>query len=321
MSKLRILLADDHQLLLEKVASLLEQTFNVVGRVGDGQSLFEAAMRLKPDVIITDISMPILSGIEAVSKLKESGCTSKVVFLTVHTDPDFVLGCLVTGALGYVVKRRMATDLLPAIEAVLAGRRFVTSDLKGDEFGEGSYAQASHRHEVQFYSDDAVFLDSFTHFIVVALKAGNPAIAIMTKSHCDALVQRLKAQGVDVDAAIQQGTYIPVDAADTLSKIMVNGLPDPVRFFEVARTLIETARKASKGGPGCHLAACGECAPLLWMDGKVDAAIRLEHLWDQVAKTFGLHILCGYASASFENEADNPAYQSICAEHSAVYSC
>jgi CheY-like chemotaxis protein len=130
LSKLRILLADDHPNLLEIVTSLLEPTFEVVGRVGDGQSLFEAAINLHPDVIVTDISMPVLNGIAAVSKLKESDCKSKIVFLTVHADPDFVLRCIVTGALGYVVKRRMATDLLPAIREAMAGRNFTSPNLQ-----------------------------------------------------------------------------------------------------------------------------------------------------------------------------------------------
>ena len=129
MSKLKVLLADDHPIFLERVGKFLEPTFEVVGRVGNGQALFEAAMNLKPDVIITDISMPILSGIEAVNKLRKSGYTSKVVFLTVHADPDFVRACLAVGALGYVLKTRMATDLLPAIREALAGRIFVSSNL------------------------------------------------------------------------------------------------------------------------------------------------------------------------------------------------
>jgi DNA-binding NarL/FixJ family response regulator len=124
--KVRVLLADDHPLLLKEVLNLLEPTFEVVGRVGDGKSLFESAMKLQADVIVSDISMPILNGIEAANKLKVSGCRSKIVFLTVHSDQDFVRACLDTGALGYVAKRRMVTDLLPAIREALADRNFVS---------------------------------------------------------------------------------------------------------------------------------------------------------------------------------------------------
>jgi DNA-binding NarL/FixJ family response regulator len=127
--KVRILLADDHPLLLKEAVSLLEPTFEVVGRVGDGKSLFESAMKLQPDVIVTDISMPILNGIEAANRLKVSGCRSKIVFLTVHSDPEFVRACQATSALGYVVKSQMAIDLVPAIREALAGRIFISPPL------------------------------------------------------------------------------------------------------------------------------------------------------------------------------------------------
>jgi DNA-binding NarL/FixJ family response regulator len=124
--KIRILLADDHRYLLELVRGLLEPTFEVVGWVEDGESLIEAAGKLQPDVIVTDISMPRLNGIEAAKRLRESGSSSKIVFLTVHADPDFVQAALKTGALAYVSKLRINTDLVVAIGAAVAGRMFVS---------------------------------------------------------------------------------------------------------------------------------------------------------------------------------------------------
>ena len=126
MNSLRILLADDHPHFTKLAENLLDSTFEVVGRVGDGRALFEAALNLRPDVILTDISMPILNGIDAVDKLRESGCTSRVVFLTVHTDQDFLNACLAAGGLGFVSKQRMDTDLFHAIQEALAGRIFVS---------------------------------------------------------------------------------------------------------------------------------------------------------------------------------------------------
>jgi hypothetical protein len=124
---------------------------------------------------------------------------------------------------------------------------------------------------------------------------------------------------LDVDAASQQGTYIKLDVAKTVSTFMVNDMPDPVRFFEAVSSVIEAAAKASKREHP-RVVACGECSPLLWAEGKPDAAIRLEQLWDEVGKTFEIAILCGYASSSFHGKEDEHVFQSICAEHSAVYS-
>jgi DNA-binding NarL/FixJ family response regulator len=126
MSKVRILVADDHAGVRELVEGMLQPTFEVIGTVDNGKALVETARRLHPDVIITDISMPILNGIEAAEQLKQSGSRAKVVFLTVHSDPDFVRACLNVGASGYVVKLRMDSDLLPAVREALAGRIFLS---------------------------------------------------------------------------------------------------------------------------------------------------------------------------------------------------
>ena len=123
---MRVLLADDHRRLLEVTRGLLEPTFDVVGCVEDGESLVEAAGRLQPGIIVTDISMPKLNGIEAADRLRESGSPSKIVFLTAHVDPDFVQAALKTGALAYVTKFRINTDLSVAMGEVLAGHIFVS---------------------------------------------------------------------------------------------------------------------------------------------------------------------------------------------------
>ena len=126
MSKVRILLADDHPNFPEMEERLLEPEFEVVGKVCNGQALFEEAMRLKPEVIVTDISMPIVNGIEAADRLKESDCNSRIVFLTVHSDTEFVRRCLSAGAFRYVSKSRIASELVPAIREALAGNIFVS---------------------------------------------------------------------------------------------------------------------------------------------------------------------------------------------------
>jgi DNA-binding NarL/FixJ family response regulator len=122
----RILLADDHSPIIERVKSLLQSGFDVVGSVDNGRDLVSEAARLKPDVIVLDISMPGLTGIEAARELREAGSTAKLVFLTVHERVEFVRACLAEGALGYVVKSRLPVDLLPAIHEALAGRRFIS---------------------------------------------------------------------------------------------------------------------------------------------------------------------------------------------------
>ncbi len=110
----------------ERVLELLEPEFEVVAVVDNGQALLEAAVSIRPDVMIVDICMPILSGIEAAQQLRETGSTAKIVFLTVHEDPDFLRAALAAGGSGYVVKSCLASDLRTAIKEALAGRVFVS---------------------------------------------------------------------------------------------------------------------------------------------------------------------------------------------------
>jgi DNA-binding NarL/FixJ family response regulator len=122
----RVLLADDHQALLEAEIALLSSYFDVVGTAADGAALVSEARSLHPDVIVTDISMPVLNGIDAMHKLRESGCTAMFVFLTVHSKEEFFEACMKAGALGYVQKFCMKRHLVPAIQAVLAGQSYVS---------------------------------------------------------------------------------------------------------------------------------------------------------------------------------------------------
>lgn len=126
LRKVRILLADDHPGFPEMAERLLASDFEVVAKVGNGQAMFEAAMRLQPDIIISDVSMPILNGMDAADLLKESGCKARIIFMSVHVDSEFIRKCFFTGAFGYVVKSRITTELVPAIHEALGGRIFVS---------------------------------------------------------------------------------------------------------------------------------------------------------------------------------------------------
>jgi DNA-binding NarL/FixJ family response regulator len=122
----RLLLADDHTLLLEGIRLMLEPDFELVGSVEDGQALLAAAKTLKPDVILLDISMPVLNGIDAARRLRKLLPSAKLIFLTMHSDPDYVAEAFRAGAMGYLLKRAAASELLTAIRAVLKGNHYVS---------------------------------------------------------------------------------------------------------------------------------------------------------------------------------------------------
>ena len=114
---------------------LLEPDFEVIGTVRDGRAAIEAAVRLAPDLLVLDLSMPVMGGIEAARCLRAAGSRARVVFLTVHGDPDYARAALTTGALGYVVKCRLASDLVPALRRALAGGTFVSPSIDLEQAG------------------------------------------------------------------------------------------------------------------------------------------------------------------------------------------
>lgn len=129
LNRPRILLADDEPDFLAVTARLLQPEFGIVQSVGDGQQVVDLAPRLDPDLLILDISMPVLSGLDAARAVQAAGGRAKVIFLTVHRDPEFVDAGFAAGASGYVIKSRLVTDLRTAIHEVLAGRSFVSPSL------------------------------------------------------------------------------------------------------------------------------------------------------------------------------------------------
>lgn len=132
MARARIVVADDHANMLERVSRVLETDYEVVAAVPDGLTAVDAVDRLKPDLAIFDISMPGLTGLEAAVKLADMGRRARVIFLTVHEDQEFVDAARSAGALGYVLKRNILTDLLPAVRRALTGRTTFLAPLIAD---------------------------------------------------------------------------------------------------------------------------------------------------------------------------------------------
>jgi hypothetical protein len=215
------------------------------------------------------------------------------------------------------------------VEAVVQGRQYLSSGLSSHNRTEATGTQAlrsltqagspiagtekmgiPRSHEVEFYSNDAAFVVGFSRFIEATLEAGNAVIVIPTESHRKSLLRRLQEHGVDVATAtaIEPGRYVPLDVADTLSTFMVNDLPDAARCLQVASDLVMEAAKTAQREPSC-VAVCGESSPTLWAQGKADAAIQVEHLWDETARKHELDILCGYVLNSFQREQESDVYE------------
>jgi PAS domain S-box-containing protein len=172
-------------------------------------------------------------------------------------------------------------------------------------------------HTVQFYEDDSFLLDGLARFIGASLVAGNSAVVIATKAHRDSLAEYLRSRGFDPTQAIRQGRFLVLDASETLAGFMIDGRPDPARFTQYLGSLLTQLRAAAQGN-NRHVAAFGEMVALLWAEGKRDAAIELEQLWNCLAQTHAFHLHCAYPLGLFASQPDAESITAICAEHSHV---
>ena len=329
-------MVDDHEIWRSFLATVLQKRpqLQVIGEVSDGTEAVQKAKELQPDLIFLDIGLPTLNGIEAACRIRKISPDSKILFVSENRSLDIAEKALSTGACGYVVKSDANKELLPAVEAILQGRRFISASLAGHDLAEpledqsGNLrrkdvmtqfrAQKKIRHEVEFYADDMGFVDGFARFIEAALKESKAVIVVATDSHQATLLQRLTADGLNMPAQIEQASYIPLEVTKTLSRFMVNNSPDPVMFRKVAGDLI---MKAARGvnGERRQVAFCGEGVHILLAACNLEATIKLERMWNEIGTHHELDLLFGYFRSDFATEEDISTLERVCAEHSAVY--
>jgi CheY-like chemotaxis protein len=310
MPSTRILVVEDYEPFLRFICSLLQQnaSFEVIEAV-DGLEAVQKARDLDPDILLIDIGLPKLNGLEAAKRIRQFSPDSKLLFVSQESDPDIVRETFRLGGSGYIHKA-FVNDLMPAIQAVVSGARLVGNGL---EFNKG--ADDSYRHAVQFYSDDSVFLNRAVRFVEDSLNVADGVILLATQAHQEGIAEKLKSDGCDIEGAMQRGTYISVDAAGTLSTVMVNGVPDPGRFFTGVRGLVDSiARAADREHP--RIAIFGECVGLLHAEGNTRAALDLEKIGNDLVETDGVDIVCAYP---WPHREDDQAFKSICAEHAVVH--
>jgi DNA-binding response OmpR family regulator len=301
----------------------------------DGLEAVQKAQELQPDLIVLDIGLPSLNGIEAARRIREVSPESKIIFLSQESSPDVVQEALSLGASSYVVKALAGSELLAAVEAVLQGNQFVSEGLPSFDvdahdsehhfyhtevltFPIQKKEATTHCHELAYYSDEGAFVVAFARFIEAALRVGRPVIAFATEPHRESILQNLRSQGVDTAISVEQGSLKLLDVFEALLAFMVNGRPDRVRFAKAAGDLIAAAVKVAKAGH-LRIAACGECAPTLLAQDMADGAIELEHLWDEIARTHDIDILCGYVPSALPRDHDMGVFRRIEAEHSVVH--
>jgi signal transduction histidine kinase len=182
----------------------------------------------------------------------------------------------------------------------------------------GSWSRhGDHQHGVQFYSQDSFLLEELSEYIGDALRVGDAAVVVATETHRNSLLQWLTSRGLDIAALVEQERLVVTDAAQLLETFMRDGWPNPESFNEVVGGVVAKAL-ARAAGVRPRVAVFGEMVALLWAEGKADAAIRLEQLWNQLGHTKSFSLFCAYPMSSFNREKDAGLLLKVCEEHSAV---
>lgn len=310
--------------------------------MSDGLEAVLKAEELQPDLVLLDIGLPRINGIAAARGIRDVAPKSKILFVTQTIDVDVARAALSEVGHGYMVKSEAEKELMGAVQAVMRGEKFVSRRLGSPPLTDNAVSQPESRHggedafalpaapsllrrevarchEVQFYPDDSHFLDGFTRFISAALKTENVVVFVGNASHRRVLLQRVHAEHPDNRDAIRQEKYVALDAEEFLSNFMVDDMPDPNAFLKVADDLI-VASTNNTNRQHLRVSLCEECAPILWAKGNADAAIRLEELWNKIARMHDVDIFCGYSLESLRCDEDSYTFRRICEEHSAIHS-
>jgi len=273
----------------ERIAALLASEFDVVATVADGQAAVDATTSLHPDLVVLDISMPVLSGLEAAAVIRNLPNAPRIVFLTAYEDPAFVEAALRLGAARVVLKRYMMRQLVPVVR------------------------QALTVHAVHFYENAASLSRVVASFIDDGRGASEAAVVIARSDHRAAILQEMLETTGDAQAGVERGELVMLDADELLSRFMIDGMPCARRFADAVAPIFD--RVTTNGERGVR--AYGEMVDVLWASDRQNAAVSLEILWNQLAATYRFALLCGY---SRERVGDGSGFETICSHHSRVVS-
>ena len=271
----RVLLADDHTHLLESVSRLLAAAFDIVGIAGDGRQALDLARRLRPDVVVLDVAMPDLNGFQTLEQLRRDGPETRVVFLTMHRDDEFVAAAINGGAMGYVLKSRIHLDLISAIDHALAGRLFLPS-LTSLSTVAGS------RHAVHFHANESHYLDEVSRLVGATLRSGEQVVLVTNEATRIGVAQRLQARQLNLAVLAEREQYVATDSALALSQVMRDGRPDRERLEEMIHGL-DRLRLAAPNGQG-RLTIFGDMTVALCRNGDFEAALAVERIWNELTR-------------------------------------
>jgi len=253
-----VLLVDDYEPWRRFVRSTLQNVMEVqvVDEVSDGLAAVQRAQELQPGLVLLDIGLPTLNGIEVARRIRDISPSSKILFVSQNRSQEIAKEALRSRGSGYVVKSNAASELLPAIDAVLHGKQFLSAGLKGGNSVDTADCRSekvtaaspleSECHEFRLCTDEADLMNGFSRSVKFALNNGNASLVITTESHCAFLLQKLRADGIDVETAVERKLLILLDIADSLSTLTANTANQEKRSASLPYVIVEAVRRAEE---------------------------------------------------------------------------
>lgn len=329
-----VLLADDHPTMLSTVSRMLAPNFDVLAAVNDGKAALDAASHKAPDLAVLDIGMTGLDGIRVARELKQMEPDTKIAFLTGQEDDDYVSEALAAGAMGYIVKRRMHSDLLFGLNAVCAGRFFISphafvghsDEVKGEPKGIG-FAKSNHvpnqrgiTHLMEFYPDENFFVNRMSQIACESLAADKLVIVFLKRKQLSYVSQQLSASGIEVARVIEWGDYRPFSIEGVASFLMPYGELDTTCFRVFFEPVFEHAARSARKKCSEVVVLGNLSTALLDLRYDHENAFRIEELWNQFAQNHSCTVHCGGTVASLAEKKSREALAQICGEHCNVIS-
>ena len=316
-----VLVVDDYEPWRRRVAAEFAKSarWRVIGELEDGVDAVREAGSRRPDVILLDIGLKTLNGVDAARRILANDPTARILFLTGQSSPDIAEAALATGAAGYLLKPEAGRSLLRAIETVTAGARFVSQGLPAElaDVTRDGASRSGHRHDAVFHADEGALVNDYARFSEAALAAGQATIVVTAGDRLEKVRRQLESRGVAVGDAVRDRRYVAIDPAPVVASLVVNGQLDTERCRAGAAAIAE---QAAREAGGRRVAVCGDVAPNLWKAGLSAAAIQVERIWDTAAREMGFDLLCGYLIDDARlAEADYSVFHSVCAEHGTVH--
>lgn len=307
-----VLVADDHPEMLHRLSALLASRMDVVAVARDGHEAIDLAERFAPDLILLDIVMPRLNGLQVAVRLQELGSPTRAVVMTSHEDDDdYVEQAFRAGAWGFVHKTRLAVDLVRALDHAHDGRLFLPS------LSSLLTVVPSGAHAAQFHSYDRRFIHDVSDLINRALRRGHVVAVVATAGVRARVAGRLQSDGWKVGESGEYGRYHAMDAAEALAGIMRDDRPDPELLSESVGGL-ERMRVEAADVSDSRLTLVGEIAVPLLLNGNAQGALEIERLWNGLTRGLPWLGVCCYPMTCFADLTAPQPFHEVCAEHGAV---